>query len=94
MSPCSRPTATDPAARARLEKEVAPEKWTVSRDRFQHLRFARLCYCLRARKPDAMIGYSILIYRLTADEVAAATGGSLRDWTALIERSESARAGR
>ena len=85
---------TDPAARARLEKEVAPDKWTVSRDRFQRLRFARLCYCLRARKPDAMIGYSILIYRLTAADVAAATGGSLRDWTELIERSESARAGR
>ena len=85
---------TDPAARARLDKEVAPEKWTTSRDRFQHLRFSRLCYCLRARKPDAMIGYSIFVYRLTAADVAAATGGSLRDWTNLIERSESARAGR
>ncbi|HMD61597.1 MAG TPA: glycosyltransferase family 39 protein [Opitutaceae bacterium] len=79
--------STDPAARARLEKEVAPDKWTTSRDRFQHLRFARLCYCLRARKPDAMIGYSILVYRLTADDVAAATAGTLRDWSALIERS-------
>jgi|CZKI01.1.fsa_nt_gi hypothetical protein len=79
--------ATDPAARARLDREVAPDKWTASRDRFLHLRFARLCHCLRARKPDAMIGYSILVYRLTADEVSAATTGTLRDWTALIERS-------
>jgi len=41
-----------------------------------------------------MIGYSIFVYRLTAADVAAATGGSLRDWTNLIERSESARARR
>lgn len=86
--------ATDPAARARLEKEVAPEKWTTSRDRFMHLRFSRLCHCLRARKPDAMIGYSILIYRLNADEVHAATEGALRDWTELIERSAGGTAGR
>jgi hypothetical protein len=86
--------AADPAVRARLDHDLEPQKWTVSRDRFLHLRFARLCYCLRARKPDAMIGYSILIYRLTADEVKAATGGSLRDWTALIERSAEGTAGR
>ena len=41
-----------------------------------------------------MIGYSILIYRLTADDVAAATGGSLKAWSELIERSAAARAGR
>ncbi len=86
--------STDPAARARLDKELAAEKWTMSRDRFQHLRFARLCYYLRARKPDASIGYSILIYRLTAEEVAAATAGSLRDWSLLIERSADGTSGR
>jgi len=85
---------SDPAARARLEREVPPDKWIASRDNFQHLRFARLCYCLRARKPDATVGYSILIYRLTADEVAAATAGSLHDWSALIERSAEGTAGR
>ena len=86
--------ASDPAARARLDRELAPDKWTTSRDRFQHLRFARLCYYLRARRPEANIGYSIFIYRLTAAEVAAATEGSLRDWSMLIERSASAAAGR
>jgi 4-amino-4-deoxy-L-arabinose transferase-like glycosyltransferase len=79
--------ARDPAARARLDLELSPEKWTASRDRFQHLRFARLCYCLRARRPDAVIGYSIFIYRLSAEDVRAATGGSLRDWSSLIERT-------
>jgi hypothetical protein len=79
--------ATDPAARSRLDRELAPEKWTASRDRFQHLRFARLCYYLRVRKPDAIVGYSIFIFRLSSEEVTAATGGSLSDWSALIERS-------
>jgi hypothetical protein len=78
--------ARDPAARARLDRELSPEKWAASRDRFQHLRFARLCYYLRVRRPDAVIGYSIFVYRLSAGEVRAATAGSLRDWSSLIER--------
>jgi len=79
--------AGDPAVRSRLESELPREKWTASRDRFLHLRFSRLCYCLRARRPDAVIGYSIYVYRLSAGDVAKATGGTLRDWSALIERS-------
>jgi hypothetical protein len=77
----------DPVARARLQGELLPGKMKASRDRFLHLRFARLCYYLRVRRPDADIGYSILIYRLSAEEVRAATGGSLSDWSSLIERS-------
>jgi hypothetical protein len=80
--------AEDAATRDRLEPGHAPaEKWTKSRDRFLHLRFARLCYYLRVRRPDAVIGYSIFVYRLSAEEVRAATAGSLREWSALIERS-------
>jgi hypothetical protein len=86
--------ASDPAARARLDRELAPEKWIASRDRFQHLRFARLCYYLRVRKPDAIIGYSIFIFRLSSDEVKEATGGSLSDWSRLIERSGDGALGR
>ncbi len=78
--------ATDAEARARLSRDVSPEKWTASRDRFMHLRFARLCYYLRVRQPDAVVGYSIFIYRLNAEEVRAATAGSLRDWSSLVER--------
>jgi hypothetical protein len=85
--------ASDPSARAQLDRELAPEKWRASRDRFLHLRFARLCYYLRVRKPDADIGYSILIYRLSGSEVAAATEGSLADWIALINRSGDGRSG-
>ena len=78
----------DPSSRARLERELPNERWIASRDRFQHLRrFARLCYYLRVRRPDAVVGYSIFIYRLSAGEVRSATNGSLKDWAALIDRS-------
>ena len=36
---------------------------------FDELRFGRLCHFLRQREPDAHIGYSILIYRLTAEDL-------------------------
>jgi hypothetical protein len=89
--PMFRLYAEDPAARARLERELPNEKWITSRDRFEHLRFARLCYFLRIRRPDADVGHSILIYRLSASEVRAATAGSFADWSSLIERSGEGR---
>jgi hypothetical protein len=87
FEPAFRAYASDPAMRARLDLQLSPEKWTASRDRFLHLRFARLCYYLRVRRPDADIGYSILIYRLSAKEVSDATGGTLKEWASLISRS-------
>ena len=45
------------------------------RDRFLELRFARLCAYLRQREPDNHVGYSILIYRLTCDELDQALRG-------------------
>lgn len=38
----------------------------------EHLQFGRLRYFLAAREPDARIGYSILVFRLTDNEVAQA----------------------
>ncbi|HEY1791446.1 MAG TPA: glycosyltransferase family 39 protein [Opitutaceae bacterium] len=86
FEPVFRRYAEDPAARRDYDAHLSPEKWRRSRDRFLHLRFARLCFCLRARRPDAEIGYSIYAYRLSEEDVRAATGGSLRDWAGLIER--------
>ncbi len=94
FEPVFRTYAEDPAARAKLQGELSPEKWTASRDRFLHLRFSRLCYFLRVRKPDAVVGYSIYVYRLSEDEVRAATAGSLSDWSALIVRSGEGADGR
>ncbi|MEO8866565.1 MAG: hypothetical protein ABI420_16200 [Opitutaceae bacterium] len=75
---------SDPAQRAEMDRAAPPEKWQHAVTRHALLRFARLCYYLRAREPDTNIGYSILIYRLSAAELAAATTGSLADWQNLI----------
>jgi hypothetical protein len=55
--------------------------------RYDQLRFARLCLYLRARGPDANVGYSILIFRLNAAEVAGATAGKWTDLCELIEKT-------
>jgi len=43
--------------------------------RYERLRFSRLAAYLRAREPDDQVGYSILIYRLTDEEIAEALDG-------------------
>jgi len=80
----------DPVRRAALDREGTPEKWHHAWSRHDQLRFARLCHYLRVRRPDAQVGYSILIYRLTAAELAAATTGSYDDWNRAIEQAASA----
>ncbi len=92
FEPGFRAYASDPGMRSLLERQLPPQKWKASRDRFLHLRFARLCYYLRVRRPEAVIGYSIFVYRLSPEEVSGATGGSLADWSALIRRSGDGRA--
>ena len=42
---------------------------------FDHLRAARLMAYLRQREPDDAVGYSILVYELTGQEVGAAMMG-------------------
>ena len=61
-------------------------KWKKAWDRFNLLRFARLCHYLRVRGPDEEIGYSILVFRLSEKEVADATAGSWSSWQAAIEK--------
>jgi hypothetical protein len=46
---------------------------------YERLRFARLMAYLREREPDDQVGYSILIYRLDAEELGAAQRGPLRE---------------
>ena len=81
----------EPNRRAELLKEAPAEIWESGWKRYNQLRFARLCHYLRVRAPEANIGHSILIYRLNADEIKAATAGSLADWSALMERTINAR---
>lgn len=42
---------------------------------YEEYRFSRLCAYLRQKSPDAYIGYSILIYKLTDDEIHEALFG-------------------
>jgi 4-amino-4-deoxy-L-arabinose transferase-like glycosyltransferase len=49
------------------------------------LRFARLCTYLRMRQPDAVIGYTIFVYRLSPQEVHGAVDGSVQEFTDLLE---------
>ena len=78
---------TNPARRAELEQVVPAARWAAIIKRYEILRFARLCYYLRIRAPEAQIGFSIYIYRLSPAEIQAATAGTLSDWAALIEQT-------
>jgi hypothetical protein len=56
------------------------ELWSLDR-----ARFARLCMYLRARSPNAVVGNTIFIYRLSDDEIRNAVDGSLTDLAIAIE---------
>ena len=60
--------------------------WTLDR-----LRFARLVQYLRLRRPDAVIGYSIFVYRLAPEEVRVAVDGTPDELAAMMTRAAAAR---
>ena len=64
QTPGQRQSPPDPSAPRSLMFQV-----------FNELRLARLCTVLRRREPDAQIGYSILIYRLSDAQVREALDG-------------------
>jgi len=56
--------------------DYAPEQqWQAMLNTYETARFMRLASYLRQREPDDEIGYSILVYRLTDEEVAEAIDG-------------------
>ena len=65
----------DAAAFERVFAERGEAGWNARLHDYESLRFARLCATLRGREPDAEIGSSILVYRLTEEEAAAAVYG-------------------
>jgi hypothetical protein len=69
-------TANDPGARNHLLQENGAENWATCIKIYGDLRLARLCAYLRHRVPDDEVGYSILIYRLSSEEVQRALDGS------------------
>jgi hypothetical protein len=74
----------DPKLLERIEHDpaAAPElaAWNDALTQFEQYRFARLCAYLRQREPDDSVGYSILIYRLDADDLNTALFRPLDDW--------------
>jgi hypothetical protein len=65
-------TQNTPDGRAKLSKLAPPERWPEILQRFELLVFRKLCVALRGREPDDQVGYSILIYRLSDQDVARA----------------------
>lgn len=82
---------TDPSSRPELEQQVPREQWQRAWTRYDELRFARLCYLLRAREPHATIGHSILLYHVSADEARLAFDSSYAEWLMAIERLDRSR---
>lgn len=81
----------DPARREELLTKAPREKWRAGWTNYESLRFARLCHYLRFKRPEAMIGYSILVFRLDAAEIAATTGGTIREWQQALEAAADGR---
>ena len=66
---------TDTAAQQRLLAEKDAAAWNLICWRYENLRLGRLCATLRRRPPEAEVGYSILIYRLTLKDLDGALNG-------------------
>ncbi|TMA81312.1 MAG: glycosyltransferase family 39 protein [Deltaproteobacteria bacterium] len=64
-------STSDEAERQQLTSDFLRDEFLL----FEQLRFARLCAFLRRREPDDNVGYSILIYRLSDQDVREALYG-------------------
>jgi hypothetical protein len=80
----SRQRQRNPAAFARmLNDPQATEmraQWNRTLATFDRYRLARLCAFLRRREPDDSVGYSILVYNLTADDLNRALNQPPAAW--------------
>jgi hypothetical protein len=73
------------AGLAELLREAPESTWAKVFWAYEMLRFSRLASALRQREPDGEVGYSILVYRLTDDDVARALDGPPGE---MLERPE------
>lgn len=71
---------TNPEALKKLKERYSEQILRTITMEFPRLREARLCAWLRQqnRKPDDMVGYSILIFNLTANDLRAALEGPVQ----------------
>jgi 4-amino-4-deoxy-L-arabinose transferase-like glycosyltransferase len=91
LEPQFREYLEHPAARSQLLAAAPAERWETGWQRFALLQHARLCAYLRARGPDAEVGYSILIFRLSDAEVQAALLSSYGRWLTAVEQAAGGR---
>jgi hypothetical protein len=75
----------DPSLRTAVFEKDASELRLRRVKIFQRLRFARLCAYLRHREPIANIGYSILVFRLTENDLREAVYGPPAELAPEIE---------
>lgn len=61
---------------------------SVRLDRYESLLFGRLCHFLRNRRPDAVVGYSTLIFRLNDEDVTLILNSPLPALNARLLQSE------
>jgi hypothetical protein len=71
---------------AELLQGLTYGEWEQAWKLYEQLRFARLCVYLRSREPDASAGYSILIYRLSAEDLKLALESDLPAFIAAVAK--------
>ena len=72
--------SSDPAGLDELRAEGSPAEWMRVFRTFDRLRTSRLFRFLLAREPDARIGYSIHVYRLSDEDIDRALNDPLPEW--------------
>lgn len=65
----------DPVERRRALTQFPLEQWYSAINDYEFLRFHRLAAFLRQREPDDNVGYSILVYHLSDEDLARALDG-------------------
>lgn len=84
LTPLFRSYWHDPAARTWALSQIKEEELLLRWQRHDWLRFSRLATYLRHRRPDAVLGYSLFIYRLTDDELDRVLNRRYSDWAAAV----------
>ncbi|HVT73986.1 MAG TPA: hypothetical protein VHD61_12690 [Lacunisphaera sp.] len=79
--------AAAPAPQTFAERKLRADRLFA----LDQLRFVRLCNYLRVRGPDAMVGYSFLIFRLSGAEVHAAAYGTMNEFAAIMDQAIQAK---
>jgi hypothetical protein len=78
-----------PEGKPELLQGLSKDEWAHAWALFEPLRFARLCLYLRARQPDGTAGYSMLIYRLSREELTEVLEGDARRLAEAIARADA-----